>query len=262
MKTNNVTAVLAGLVLASASGAVLAQDEEPENPTMRVVEGWTCDYNEGKGPADLKKANDAWNKWMDETGQKDYYAAILTPYFFGEQNFDFGWLGVARDGNAFGKGSHLWVTEGGSGEVGALFNEAITCKSHTAWVSMVVDPRDGSGDGDESDNDFVLSIANCSIEEGHTFEEYLEASKAWDAYAKENGIKTVGWAWFPVAGESNNDYGFKGVSAADDFVELGANWQKFLEGHWRKSSELFDDVLDCDVGRIYLGKTIRRWGDG
>ena len=260
MKTNKLTAVLAGIALASASGAVLAQDDEPENPTMRVVEGWTCDYNEGKGPADLKKANDAWNKWMDETGQNDYYAAIISPYFFGEQNFDIGWLGVARDGNVFGSGTQRWIDEGG--EVGKLFGEAITCKSHTAWVSMTTDPRDGDGnDRDESDNDFVLSISNCSINEGHTFDEFLAASKKWDAYGKENGINTVGWAWFPVAGESNGDYGFKAVSAADDFVKLGANWQKFMEGHWRASEEIFDDITDCDSSRIYVGKTIRRWGD-
>ena len=258
MKTEKITAALAGIILASASGVVLAQDEEPENPVMRVVEGWTCDYNEGKGPADLKKANDAWNRWMDETGQNDYYAAVITPYMYGERNFDIGWLGVARDGNVFGSGTQRWINEGG--KVADMFGEAISCNSHTAWVSMTVDPSDGD-DGDESDNDFVLSIADCSIEEGHTFEEYLEANKEWDAYAKEHGISTVSWAWFPVAGESNDDYGFKAVSAQDDFVTLGATWQKFMEGHWRKSSELFDEIVDCDISRIYNGKTIRRWSD-
>ena len=258
MKTNRLTAVLAGIVLASASGAVLAQDEEPENPVMRVVEGWTCDYNEGKGPADLKKANDAWNKWMDEKGQNDYYAAILRPYFYGEYNFDIGWLGVSRDGNVFGSGTQSWIDEGG--EVAALFGDAITCKTHTAWVSMVVDPSDGD-DGDESDNDFVVSMSNCSIKDGHTFDDYMKANQEWDAYAKENGMNTVGWAWFPVAGESDNDYGFKAVSADDDFVTMGANWQKFMEGHWRKSSELFDKIVDCDISRIYNATTIRRWSE-
>lgn len=258
MNTKKFTAVLAGVILASSSGAVLAQDEQPENPVMRVVEGWTCDYNEGKGPADLKKANDAWNAWMDESGQNDYYAAILTPYFYGEYKFDIGWLGVSRDGNVFGGGTQRWINEGG--EVAAMFGDAITCKSHTAWVSMVVDPSDGD-DGDESDNDFVVSMSNCSIKEGHTFDDYMAANAEWDAYAKENGINTVGWAWFPVAGESNNDYGFKAVSAEDDFVTMGANWQKFMEGHWRKSSELFDKIVDCDISRIYNAKTIRRWSE-
>ena len=259
MKTNKLTAVLAGIALASVSGAALAQDE-PENPTMRVVEGWACEYQEGKGPADLKKANDAWNKWMDETGQEGYYAAILRPYIYGEKPFDVAFIGVARDGNVFGKSTQLWITEGG--EVGKLFGEAIDCKSHTAWVSMVIDPRDSDGDdGDESDNDFVLSISNCSINEGHKFDEFLEANKAWDAHAKENGINSVGWAWFPVAGESNDDYDFKAVSAADDFVQVGANWQKFMEGHWRKSEEIFHGIADCDSSRMYLGTTIRRWDD-
>jgi hypothetical protein len=258
MKTNKLTAMLAGFVLASASGAVLAQDEEPENPVMRVVEGWRCDYNDGKGPADLKKANDAWNEWMDEKGHDDYYAAILTPNFYGEYMFDVAWLGVARDGNVFGSGTQSWLDEGG--EVAAMFGDAISCNSHTAWVSMVVDPSEGDNE-DDSDNDFVVSMSNCSIKEGHTFDDYVAANAEWDAYAKENGINTVGWAWFPVAGESNNDYGFKAVSAEDDYVQLGANWQKFMEGHWRKSSELFDDIVDCDISRIYSGKTIRRWSE-
>ena len=41
------TAATAGLVLTSAAGSVFAQDEEAEGPTMRVVESWTCNYNEG-----------------------------------------------------------------------------------------------------------------------------------------------------------------------------------------------------------------------
>ena len=252
------TAITAGIVAVSGSGKALAQDEAQQEPPMRVVEGWTCSYRDGKGPDDLAKVNKAWNKWMDETGQTEYTAAVITPSFFGEYNFDFGWLGVAKTGDAFGKGTDLWVTEGG--EVGAMFGEVITCESHTAWVSMVINtPEDD--DGDEGDDDFVLSFSNCSIKEGHTFDEYIAASKEWDMYSKEVGIEGVGWVWFPVAGEANNDYGFKLVIAIDDYTQMGANWQKFMDGHWRKSSELFDDVADCDIPRIYNGKMIRRWAE-
>ena len=65
------TAATAGLVLTSAASSVFAQDEEVEYPNMRVVESWTCEYKEGKGRADLDKANAAWNEWMDKTGQAE-----------------------------------------------------------------------------------------------------------------------------------------------------------------------------------------------
>ena len=64
-----------------------------------------------------------------------------------------------------------------------------------------------------------------------------------------------------MAGEADNDYGFKLVIAIDDYTQMGANWQKFLDGHWRKSSELFDALADCDIPRIYNAKIIRRWAE-
>ena len=252
------TAATAGLVLTSGAGSVFAQDEEVEYPNMRVVESWTCKYNEGKGRADLDKANAAWNKWMDETGQDDYTALIVTPYFFAEAAFDVGWIGVARDGHAFGEGTDRWINEGG--EIGAMFAEAITCDSHSAWVSMNVDPSENDG-SDEGDDTFVLSFSNCSIKDDHTFRDYLAATRQWNEYAAEHGFKQAGWVWFPVAGESDDDYDFKFAGGEDDYRTMGANWQLYMDGHWRKSSELFDPVVKCDVSRIYNATMLRRWAD-
>ena len=256
MKNPILAITSAGLIL--VTGCALAQEEQVEYPPMQVVEGWTCKYLDGKGPEDLAKANAAWNAWMDETDQQDYAAAIITPNLVGEFSFDFAWMGVAKTGTAFGVSSHMWMTQGD--EVGRMFQETITCDSHTAWVSMMVDtPDDDEVDAD--DTDFILSISNCSIKDDHTFEDYMAAAEEWDAYAKEHGIKGVAWVWFPVAGEKNNDYDFKVAGAEDDFIELGENWQKFMDGHWQKSSELFDDVVDCDISRVYTGEMIRNFDD-
>ena len=250
------TAATAGLVLTSAAGSVFAQEEEVEYPSMRVVESWTCKYNEGKGRADLDKANAAWNKWMDKRGHKDYTALMATPYFYGEWAFDVGWIGVARDGHAFGEGTDVWLSEGG--EVSEMFGEAITCDSHSAWVSMNVDPSENDG-SDEGDDTFVLSFSNCSIKDDHTFEDYMAATKQWNEYAAEHGFRQAGWVWFPVAGESNDDYDFKFAVGQDDNRTMGANWPLYLDGHWQKSNELFEDIVKCDASRIYNATMIRRW---
>ena len=130
------TAASTAVLLMIGAGPVLADEHESDAPPVRPIEGWTCTYNEGKGRADLDAANAAWNEWMDEHNQNDYLAFIMTPQFFGELNFDFAWIGVARDGHAFGAGTDLWLSEGG--EVGAMFADAISCSSHSAFVSMNV----------------------------------------------------------------------------------------------------------------------------
>jgi len=143
---------------------------------------------------------------------------------------------------------------------GEMFNEVITCDSHSAWVSMNVDPPENDGN-DEGDDTFVLSFSDCSIKDDHTFEDYLAATEQWNEYAAEHGFKQAGWVWFPVAGESDDDYDFKFAGGEDDYRTMGANWQLYMDGHWQKSNEIFDDIVKCDVSRIYNATMIRRWAD-
>lgn len=246
------------MFLVVGSGTVLAQDDEPA-PPLRPVETWTCDYNEGKTRADLDKANAAWNKWMDETGQDHYTAFIMTPQFFGEWNFDVAWVGVAKDGNSFGKGTDRWLSEGG--EIGAMFGEVVTCSSHGSFVSMNVKrmpPSDEEGDGK-----FVIEFQNCSLEKetDGAFDEFIEAQEQWNAYADEHGFDYNAWVWWPIHGETDDSYDFKYVSAIADYTTFGANWQLYADGHWRKSNELLDALLDCDIARAYDGTMLRWWAD-
>ena len=252
-------AASAAVLLAVGAGPVLADEHESDAPTVRPIEGWTCTYNEGKGRADLDEANAAWNAWMDEHDQNDYLAFMMTPQFFGELNFDVAWIGVSRDGHAFGSGTDLWLAEGG--EVGAMFADAISCSSHSAFISMNVKrmpPSDEEGDGK-----FVLNFSNCSLkQEGDDpFEGFMAAQKEWNAYADEHGFKYNSWVWWPMYGETDDSYDFKYVSAASDYTTVGANWQLYADGHWRKSSELFREHLDCDSSRVYDATMIRDWAD-
>lgn len=259
MKRTITTAASAVLFLFVGSGSALAQDEEADTPSSRPVEGWTCHYNEGKSRADLDKVNAEWNEWMDETGQEDYFAFLMTPQFFGELNFDVAWIGVYRDGHALGAGTDLWVNEGG--ELGAKFGEVVNCSSHMAFASQNV--RKPQSNDEESDGQFVLNFANCSFEKDDdgAYDEFMAAQKEWNAYADEHGITGGAWIWWPIYGEADDSYDFKYIVGNPDYTALGANWQKFSEGHWRKSEELFGDLLDCDISRVYDASVIREWAD-
>jgi len=59
------TAIFAAIPLAlSAWVTVNAQEEADAPPYVTPVDTFTCNYNDGKGPDDLKKAVANWNAWM------------------------------------------------------------------------------------------------------------------------------------------------------------------------------------------------------
>jgi hypothetical protein len=245
-------------LLFGCTGLAVADSHEADGPSFNPVEGWTCNYNDGKGPADLDKTVAAWNEWMDDKGQGDYFAVTMTPNYFGERAFDVAWVGVWRDGNAMGRGADLWINEGG--EIADGFSEVLTCDSHANFASQNV-KQPAQNDEDPDDDTFVVTFSNCSIREGRTIDEYMAAQEEWKAYADEHGFTGGTWIWWPVYGESDNDYDFKIVSSADDHAAMGANWQLFSEGHYAKSNELFDDIVNCDIGRVYDGRTVREMAD-
>jgi len=251
------TAVSAVSFLFMGFGVAHAQDDANEE-VWTPVEAWTCNYRDGKGPGDLNKVIDEWNEWWDDKGLTSYFAATLTPYYFGEKSFDIGWLGAWSDGNAMGESLDVWMTDGAG--VGAKFFEVIDCGSHTQFASLNV--RQPEQNGDESDKDFLLSFANCSMKEGQSFEDYMAAQAEWNDYADEAGIKGGTWLMFPIAGESNNDYDFKHVVGEDDHSEAGANWAAYADGHYRKSQELFEPLVDCDIGRVYSATVVRDMESG
>jgi hypothetical protein len=254
-------AISAALFLFVGTGSAVAQDEDGDKIEFRPVEGYVCHYKEGKGSADLKAVNEEWNAWMDEQGANDYFAVVLAPHYHPDyEAMDFVWVGGWRDGNAMGAGIDAWMA--GGGEIGEKWSEMSTCSSGSQFISMQLRAPQPQED-DEDDDQFVVSFSNCSLksdEEG-AWDEYMAANKEWNAYAEENDIPGSAWLWFPSVGTEDEGYDFKVVAGWDDHTMRGAGWAKFAEGHWRKSSELFDDKVDCDNGRLYNGWSVRGYGE-
>jgi hypothetical protein len=252
------TAATSAVMFLFVGSSAIAQDEGAQEVSAHPVETYTCNYLDGKGPDDLMPVIDAWNAWMDENEVGDYFAALVTPQFFGEWPFDVAWLGAWTDGNAMGSGTDGWVLE--SGDLPAQFAEVIECGSHTKFASIQV--KDQVDTGAEPDDNFVLNFSNCSFkDEGGGFDAMMAAQQEWNAYADEHGFVSAAWIWFPTAGESNQDYDYKLVVGMPDHTAAGANWQLFVEGHWQTADELFADIVDCDISRVYDGTMIRRMAE-
>ena len=252
-----VMAASSALIL--CAGAVLAQvSEEAPELSFTPVETFTCNFNEGMGPAELEEVISEWNDWMDSEGLTDYFAITIWATFYGERNFDVGWLGVWPDGESMGSGTDTWLTKGAA--VNARFEEVIDCMSHSQFASVQVKepPEVDMGPGDM----FALTFSNCSMKEDKELSDYLSAQKEWNDYAGEHGFSGGDWIMFPVWGEYvEADYDFKAVSSAPNFSALGADWARYASGHYLKSMELFDDVLDCDSPRVYTAMVVRLMED-
>jgi len=249
MKKKLIAAAAATMVF--VSGVAIAQDEQ-EMPSFAPVETYTCNYNEGMGPADLDAATEKWNAWMDDEGQTNYFASTLVPAYYGSETFDFGWLGFYATGSEMGAGTDHWLTEGGEHQ--ANFAAVADCDTHTGFASTEVKtPPDND---DEDDGSFVLTFTDCTITTDGD-EDILGAIGQWAAYATERGYKNGAWVMFPVYGGGGAEYDFKMVNGYGDFSAVGTDWDLYAEGDYVKAGELNPGLYDCDDARVYVG-TVRR----
>ena len=251
--------VLAPLLL-SAWLTVNAQEEEDTPPYVTPVDTFTCNYNEGKGPADLKKATANWNAWMDDQGADNYGAVTMTPYYYGDDSFDVGWLGFWTDQEAMGAGIDNYLANGGKAAEG--FNSALTCDTHEHWATInVKKPKEGP-----APDNFVLMFSNCTIGEDTEWTALKAAIDKASDYMTEQNFGNGAWMmWRVFGGAGETDWDFKWVTSYDNYTDFGKAYQHNANGGGRqKMNEIMGDMLDCDSARVYNATTVRRIsaGDG
>jgi len=250
MSKTLVSSFMIGLLILTGSATVSAQDNANR---VIPVELFTCKYNDNKGPGDLDKVIDKWNKWADKEGLDDYAAWTLTPYYFGpDQEFDMIWLGAGKDAVALGKAQDAYLAE----DVGlhAAFNEVLTCDAHVNYASLnfKAPPK-----GKTPDNN-VLTFSNCTYKEGASFSALEAAMGDWSKHLAGEGSTAGIWHWYPAYGGGGEEFSFKWLESYENLAELGADYERFGNGGGvAVSGRLFGHLLDCDSNRAYLAKSRR-----
>jgi len=234
------------------SGATFGDSHEAENRRFVPVETFTCNYLDGKGPADLDAIIGRWNAWMDEHDQYDYFAVTLTPFYFGSDTFDVAWLGSWPGGEAMGRGQDLWVDEGS--EINAGFFEVLSCDTHSNFAATEL--KTPGGPPPES---FLLTFSDCKgPDSSEAWDQLMSGVDAWSAYQTENGYHQGSWMMFPVYGGGGAEFDFKWLQGFDNHTQLGQDYQRFSDNaDWKKKGELLGAYMDCDEARVYQG-TVRR----
>lgn len=253
MKNSLVLLATSGLVFAFGASTTLADSHEGEGlKPASPVEIFTCNYAEGKGPADLDKAVDDFNEFADKRDITEYSAWTLVPYYASaEQEFDILWLGGAAKAATLGRIQDQWLAEGTKEQEG--FNEVIPCNAHMNFSTLQIKTPPKR----ENPNNIVVSFSDCNTAEGVTFEDLVPSLMEWAKYREGHGSTAGMWVMFPAYGGGNEDFDFKWVAAWQNLAEQGADYDQFNEGGWEKGNELFQGKVSCDSSRVYLATNRR-----
>ena len=182
MKKKLMLVMTAVLVAMLGTGNAVAQDA----PVFIPVEIFTCNYNEGKGSADLDVVVDTWNAYMDDAKNDTYAAWTMTKHYASDdQDFDVAWIGASKNGTAMGEGNDHWLANGG--EVGAAFGEVINCGMSGLYASR----QFKAAPDDNIPGDGVLVFSNCSTEEGARYEDVVAATTTWAGILDEAGSQAA-----------------------------------------------------------------------
>lgn len=230
---------------------VVPADEHGDAISYYPVETFTCEYRDGADASDLDKVVDAWTEFSDDQGVDTYFAVTLVPHYHGADTFDVGWLGSWSSGEAMGRGTDMWITEGR--DMAERFAEVLHCETHENFVSgeLKAPPSDTPPDT------VVLTFSDCKMRDGRTEEDLMSGMKAFVAYQEEQDIPGGLWMMWPVFGGGDADYDFKLVEGYPDHATLGRVYDWYMGGEYRKWEELIGANVSCDVGRVYNG-TVRR----
>jgi hypothetical protein len=248
MKKKLMVIVTAALVATLGAVNATAQDGVVFIP----VDIFACNYKEGKGSADLDAATATWSAYMDDRDADDYAAWTMTKHYASaDQDFDVAWLGAHKNGTSMGEGADDWLANGG--EAAAAFGEVLTCDMSGNYASrMFKAPPDGNIPGDG-----VLVFSNCSLKDGARYEDVVAATNSWAGILAEAGSPAAMYHWYPVFGTGEDDIGWKVITAYPNHAEFGKNYDRMAGGLYLTSQELFGDLAECDIARVYNVKSRR-----
>ena len=214
------------------------------------VEFFACNFQDGKGMADLEKVGKKFSAWADKNNSK-YSAWILTPQFHTDLGFEVGWLGGWPDGNAFGKSQDTWLSGGRA--LAEEFGAVIDCSGqHQMASSAVINaPKAPPGNG-------VVMFAECTLQEGQTPDAALPAHRKLGAEMKTMGSKGSSWLFYPGMGAGDIDFHYWSVLAFSNYTDLGAATEMYINGGgWKKSMAILGPVTRCGSPSVFDARLVR-----
>jgi len=240
--------VLAILVFTSSSLTLADHHAAPQTAALEAV---FCSFEKGKDMDDLLKVTAEWDKWIDSSDSKAYAAYVMQPVINTGADFpyDYFWLGVARNHEALGQSADEWMKKGG--KIAAKFDAVAPCDTHILMTSQVIKPGNNDGKGG------FAQISSCELKDGANMMSLMAADKQWVSWMTDNEMPGGLVRWYGGVGEAKDSTtDFYSVYLAESLAQRGKAHDMMMAGGGAALNSIYEDVMTCDVPRVYHGTPV------
>ena len=240
--------VLAILVFTSSSLTLADHHAAPQTAALEAV---FCSFEKGKDMDDLLKVTAEWDKWIDSSDSKAYAAYVMQPVINTGADFpyDYFWLGVAKNHEALGQSADEWMKKGG--KIAAKFDAVAPCDTHILMTSQVIKPGNNNGKGG------FAQISSCELKDGVDMMSLMAADKQWVSWMSDNEMPGGLVRWYGGVGEAKDSTtDFYSVYLAESLAQRGKAHDMMMAGGGAALNSIYEDVMTCDVPRVYHGTPV------
>jgi len=240
--------VLAILVFTSSSVTLADHHAAPETAAL---EAFFCSFEKGKDMDDLLKVTAEWDKWIDSSDSKAYAAYVMQPVINTGADFpyDYFWLGVAKNHEALGQSADEWMKKGG--KIAEKFDAVAPCDTHILMTSQVIKPGNNNGKGG------FAQISSCELKDGVDMMSLMAADKQWVSWMSDNEMPGGLVRWYGGVGEAKDSTtDFYSVYLAESLAQRGKAHDMMMAGGGAALDSIYEDVMTCDVPRVYHGTPV------
>ena len=240
--------VLAILVFTSSSLTLADHHAAPQTAALEAV---FCSFEKGKDMDDLLKVTAEWDKWIDSSDSKAYAAYVMQPVINTGADFpyDYFWLGVAKNHEALGQSADEWMKKGG--KIAAKFDAVAPCDTHILMTSQVIKPGNNNGKGG------FAQISSCELKDGANMMSLMAADKQWVSWMTDNEMPGGLVRWYGGVGEAKDSTtDFYSVYLAESLAQRGKAHDMMMAGGGAALNSIYEDVMTCDVPRVYHGTPV------
>ncbi len=223
---------------------------------LQPVEVYLCNFKKGENRKRFNRILAPWNKWMDIYYGEAYRAWVLTPELNDpSKTFEITWLAGWKDGHGMGRSMDNWAEKGG--EQMAIFMSILDCPVHAIMAAEQL----VEGGAEQSENS-IASFIDCTVPEGQSLEEALDAVREFARNMADKGSKASQWIFYPLWGGAT-DATFQWVELYPNYHQLGADFERFgNESSFRSYDDLLHGKLDCGLPRVSRATKVRDSGFG
>jgi hypothetical protein len=227
--------------------STLTTAADNQGPVFTPAEIFLCTYKADQNIDGVNKATAKWNSWMDKTKQHDYLGITLTPMFNDPAvKMELAWMGFWPDGKSMGAATEKTMSKKGQAATKDFF-KVMNCPQHASFAVNTITPSPVA-----TPDTAVMSFTDCKIAEGKTPADAGAALNVWGEYLVSQGVTGPMFTLWPAFGGGDVDFDFKLVQGYMNYIDFGNAFDIYgTGGGVMKAGQIFADIVQCDVGRVY-----------